>query len=41
MSQIFAEITSAVSKYDGSIEKFIGDAVVAFFGVQRPMKMIR
>ena len=46
MSQIFGEITSAVSKYDGTIEKFIGDAVVAVFGVPKvheddPVRAIR
>ena len=46
MSQIFGEITSAVSKYDGTIQKFIGDAVVAFFGVPKvheddPVRAIR
>ncbi len=35
MSRIFGEITSVVNKYDGTIEKFIGDAVVAFFGVPK------
>lgn len=33
MRQIFDAITSVVNKYNGSIQKFIGDAVVAFFGV--------
>jgi len=46
MSRIFGEITQVVAKYDGSIEKFIGDAVVAFFGVPKaheddPMRAIR
>ncbi len=46
MSQVFGEITSIVNKYDGSIQKFIGDAVVAFFGVPRaheddPVRAIR
>ena len=46
MSQIFGKITSVVNKYDGSIEKFIGDAVVAFFGVPKaheddPVRAIR
>jgi class 3 adenylate cyclase/tetratricopeptide (TPR) repeat protein len=46
MSQVFGEITSIVNKYDGSIEKFIGDAVVAFFGVPKtheddPVRAIR
>ena len=35
MSRIFGEITQVVAKYDGSIQKFIGDAVVAFFGVPK------
>jgi class 3 adenylate cyclase/tetratricopeptide (TPR) repeat protein len=33
MGGIFGGITQIVSKYEGFIEKFIGDAVVAFFGV--------
>ena len=46
MSQVFGAITSIVNKYDGSIEKFIGDAVVAFFGVPKtheddPVRAIR
>ena len=46
MSQVFGAITSIVKKYDGSIEKFIGDAVVAFFGVPKtheddPVRAIR
>ena len=46
MGQIFGEISSAVSKYDGTIQKFIGDAVVAFFGVPKvheddPVRAIR
>ena len=35
MGRIFGEIAQVVVKYDGSIEKFIGDALVAFFGVPR------
>jgi class 3 adenylate cyclase/tetratricopeptide (TPR) repeat protein len=46
MSQVFGAITSIVKKYDGSIEKFIGDAVVGFFGVPKtheddPVRAIR
>jgi class 3 adenylate cyclase/tetratricopeptide (TPR) repeat protein len=46
MSQIFGKITSVVNQYDGTIEKFIGDAVVAFFGVPKaheddPLRAIR
>ncbi len=35
MSEIFGEITKILSKYDGFIERFIGDAVMAVFGVPR------
>jgi class 3 adenylate cyclase/tetratricopeptide (TPR) repeat protein len=35
MSQVFGEITSIVNKYDGSVQEFMGDAVVAFFGVPK------
>jgi class 3 adenylate cyclase/tetratricopeptide (TPR) repeat protein len=35
MSQIFGEIAQVVTKYEGFIEKFIGDAVVAIFGVPK------
>jgi class 3 adenylate cyclase len=46
VSQLFGGITSIVNKYDGSIQKFIGDAVVAFFGVPKaheddPLRAIR
>ncbi len=34
-SGIFNEISKIVSKYDGFIEKFIGDAVMALFGVPK------
>jgi GTP cyclohydrolase III len=33
MSRIFGEITQIISKYEGFIAKFIGDAVMAVFGV--------
>jgi class 3 adenylate cyclase len=32
-TQIFDEISNIVSKYDGFIEKFVGDAVMVLFGV--------
>jgi class 3 adenylate cyclase/tetratricopeptide (TPR) repeat protein len=35
ISRIFGEIAQVVVRYDGSIEKFIGDAVVALFGVPK------
>jgi class 3 adenylate cyclase/tetratricopeptide (TPR) repeat protein len=46
MNRIFGEITATVSKYDGTIQKFIGDAAVAFFGVPKvheddPVRAIR
>jgi len=46
MSEVFGGITSIVNRYDGSIQKFIGDAVVAFFGVPKaheddPVRAIR
>lgn len=33
MSRIFVEITQVVIKYDGFIERFVGDAVMAIFGI--------
>lgn len=33
MSEIFGEISKVVSKYAGFIEKFVGDAIMALFGV--------
>jgi class 3 adenylate cyclase len=46
MNRVFGEITATVSKYGGTIQKFIGDAVVAFFGVPKvheddPVRAIR
>ena len=35
MSQIFGEITRIIKKYDGFIERFIGDAVMAVFGIPK------
>ena len=35
MSQIFGKITEIIKKYDGFIERFIGDAVMAVFGVPK------
>ena len=32
-SRIFGEVSEIVSKYDGFIEKYVGDAVMAMFGV--------
>ncbi len=34
-SRIFGEVSKIVAKYDGFIEKFAGDAVMAIFGVPR------
>jgi len=33
MSRIFGEIAQVVTRYEGFIEKFVGDAVMALFGV--------
>jgi len=46
MSRIFGEITKIIHKYDGFIERFIGDAVMAVFGVPKaheddPIRTIR
>ncbi|MEE9612114.1 MAG: adenylate/guanylate cyclase domain-containing protein [Desulfatiglandales bacterium] len=35
MSRIFGEITQVVTKYEGFIEKFMGDAVMVLFGVPK------
>jgi len=50
-SQIFGEISKIVANYDGFIEKYVGDAVMAIFGIPKahgqylvfpkPMRMIR
>ncbi|MFB0520836.1 MAG: adenylate/guanylate cyclase domain-containing protein, partial [Desulfatiglandales bacterium] len=44
--RIFGEISQVVTKYDGFIEKFIGDAIMALFGVPEaheddPIRAIR
>jgi class 3 adenylate cyclase len=46
MSRIFGEIAQVVTKYEGFIEKFVGDAVMAIFGVPKaheddPIRAIR
>jgi class 3 adenylate cyclase len=35
MSRIFREIAKVVAKYEGFIERFVGDAVMAIFGVPK------
>ena len=35
MDQIFGEIAQVIASYEGFIEKFIGDAVMALFGVPK------
>jgi len=35
MGKIFGEISSVISKYEGFIEKYVGDAVMAIFGVPK------
>ena len=46
MSKIFGEIAQIVDRYEGFIEKFIGDAIVAIFGATKayednPIRAIR
>jgi len=46
MSRIFGEIAQVITKYEGFIERFIGDAVMAIFGVPKaheddPIRAIR
>jgi len=46
MSRIFGEIALVVAKYGGFIEKFVGDAVMALFGIPKtheddPVRAIR
>jgi class 3 adenylate cyclase/tetratricopeptide (TPR) repeat protein len=46
MSRIFGEIAQVVARYEGFIEKFVGDAVMALFGVPKaheddPIRAIR
>jgi class 3 adenylate cyclase/tetratricopeptide (TPR) repeat protein len=46
MTRIFGEIAQVVTKYEGFIEKFVGDAVMALFGVPKiheddPVRAIR
>ena len=46
MSRIFGEIAQVIAKYEGFIERFIGDAVMAVFGVPKaheddPVRAIR
>jgi len=45
-SRIFAQISEIITKYDGFVEKFVGDAVMALFGVPKaheddPVRAIR
>jgi len=35
MSRIFGEVAQVVARYEGFIEKFVGDAVMALFGVPK------
>jgi len=46
MSKIFGDITRIIQNYDGFIERFIGDAVMAVFGIPKaheddPVRAIR
>jgi class 3 adenylate cyclase len=35
ISQIFGQIAQVVGRYEGQVEKFIGDAVMAVFGIPK------
>ena len=35
IGQIFGQVAQVVTKYEGQVEKFIGDAVMAVFGIPR------
>ena len=41
MSRIFGEIALVITKYDGFIEKFYGDEVMALFGIPKSTRTIR
>jgi class 3 adenylate cyclase len=41
LSLVFAKMNEIIKSYDGFVEKYIGDAVMAVFGVPKPMRMIR
>jgi class 3 adenylate cyclase len=46
MSRVFGQITQVIAKYDGFIERFVGDAVMAIFGIPQvheddPVRAIR
>jgi len=40
MGKIFGETSKVVARYEGFIEKFIGDAIMALFGATQSMRMI-
>ena len=45
-SRVFAQISQVINKYEGFVEKFVGDAVMALFGVPKlheddPVRAIR
>jgi hypothetical protein len=40
-SRIFAQISQVIRKYDGFVEKFVGDAVMACSGFLWPMRTTR
>ena len=41
MSRVYGQIAQVVTNYEGFIEKFVGDAVMALFGVPKVHEMIR
>src|SRR3712207_40332 len=40
MSRYFAETSAVVARYGGTVEKYIGDAVMAVFGIPQDRKSV-